>query len=167
MLQQVFPLVFSKFTQHMFFRSRTRKEMWTEILCLGFITWTWKNGKTLYRLPATLKISAVLTWLPLLSWYLIAFWSWQDVYWVHLPIVPMWPLSFVLHIFTPLAPPHSHAPSHQHGSIFLCPTGLGYVSSLDPWNEGKRDDVSILRLGLKGIGPLVASDFCHKNYMPR
>lgn len=72
----------------------------------------------------------------------------------------MWSLSFVLHIFTPLVPPHSHAPSHQHGSIFLCPTGLGYVSSLDPWNEGKRDDVSILRVGLKRIGPLVASDFC-------
>lgn len=29
---------FFKFMLHMFFRSRSRKEMWTEILCLGFLT---------------------------------------------------------------------------------------------------------------------------------
>lgn len=131
--------------------------MWTEILWLGFITWTWKNGKTLYRLPSTLKISAILPWLP----------SLPNRIQLHFVAGKMWSISFVLHIFTPLAPPHYHAPSHQQGSIFLCLTGLGYVSSLDPWNEGKRDDVSVLRLGLKRIGPLVVSDFCHKNYMSR
>lgn len=46
MLRQVFPLIFfSQLILHMFFRSGTGKEMWTEILCLGFIAWIQKNDK--------------------------------------------------------------------------------------------------------------------------
>lgn len=45
---------FFKFMLHMFFRSRSRKEMWTEILCLGFSHEYERVTETVYKLTATL-----------------------------------------------------------------------------------------------------------------
>lgn len=48
---------------------------------------------------------------------------------------------------------HIHSHNHLHGIIFLYPTGLGHVPRLGQWNEGRRDDISVLRLGLRKFGP--------------